>query len=74
MKLAFFLTSFLPRWVGGTEVATHDLARALAISGHEIHIVASLDKCLFNESIIDGYHFHRIARPNVRILWVLFSG
>ncbi len=71
LRVVLFLTTFLPNWAGGTEIATHSLAVELAKLGHEVHVVAALDNGLPEDSIVDGYFIHRIRRSDTRILGVL---
>jgi len=72
MRIVIFLTSFLPEWVGGTEIATHNIAKILARFGHDVHVVAARDGGLAEYSLVDGYHIHRLPEPKIRIVGVLF--
>jgi glycosyltransferase involved in cell wall biosynthesis len=67
MKVAILVNLFPPKWIGGIEIATYNLAKHLAAKGHEVHILTSLDKGFPVESRENGYMVHRIARHNIRI-------
>ncbi len=71
MKIAILVPLFLPRWVGGTEIATHNLARHLSKRGHEVHVITSLDPGLPKKSLEQGFHVHRIGVSRVRFLGVM---
>jgi glycosyltransferase involved in cell wall biosynthesis len=58
---------FQPKWIGGIEIATYNLAKNLAKNGHEVHIITSLDKGLPEVDNENGYIIHRIKRPNIRV-------
>lgn len=59
---------FLPKWLGGTEIATYNLARHLAKRGHEVHIITSADEGQPPEDLVEGFHLHRLSIIRVRYL------
>jgi len=59
MKIAILVSGFPPKRLGGTEIATYNIARHLAKRGQEVHIITSWDKGLPRESIDDGFYIHR---------------
>ncbi|MDV2482138.1 glycosyltransferase family 4 protein [Methanoculleus sp. Wushi-C6] len=71
MRAAILLQLFLPRWIGGTEVATYNLAKNLTRRGHEIHIITTHDDGLPYFSEEDGLYVHRVSWPKVRIIGYL---
>lgn len=75
MKIAILIPCFLPKWFGGTEVATYHLAEHLAKRGHEVHVITPLDEGLPEESYENGFHIHRLPKikshfPGGVIFWV----
>jgi glycosyltransferase involved in cell wall biosynthesis len=62
MKIAILIPCFLPKWFGGTEVATHHLAGHLAKRGHEVHVITPLDEGLPEESCENGFYIHRLPK------------
>lgn len=71
MKIAILVPLFPPKWLGGTEIATWNIAKHLATRGHEVHVITSLDEGLPQESIEDGFHIHRIPRQKVKFLGII---
>ncbi len=74
MKIAILIPCFLPKWFGGTEVATYHLAGRLAKRGHEVHVITPLDEGLPEESCENGFHIHRLPKiatsfPGGVIFW-----
>ena len=68
MKIAVLVPLFPPMWLGGTEIATWNIARHLTERRHDVHVVTLLDRGLPKESVEDGFHIHRIALGKVRWL------
>jgi len=68
MKIAIIVEKFPPKWLAGTEIATYNIARHIAMRGHEVHVVTSLDNGLPKESIYGGCYVHRIGWRKVRFL------
>src|SRR5665647_3520375 len=60
MKVAFLSNVFLPKWIGGTEVATANIAKEFTARGHEVHIITVLDEGLPRESVENGVRIHRL--------------
>lgn len=71
MRVAILLHSFFPKWIGGTEVATYNLADNLVKRGHEVHIITTHDDNLPYSSMEKGFYIHRIAWPKIRIIGYL---
>jgi len=61
MRIAFVIYGFLPVHIGGTEVATHHLARHLISEGHEVHIITIRDSRQPKEETTDGIYIHRVS-------------
>lgn len=62
MKIAILVDLFPPKWLAGTEIATHYMAGHLAQRGHEVHVITSLDEGLPEESYELGFYTHRLPR------------
>ena len=60
MRIVILITQFLPKWVGGTEVATYNIAKKLSEKGHEVHIITSLDQGCLNYEYLDNFIIHRV--------------
>lgn len=71
MRIAILVALFPPIWLAGTEIATYNIAKYLATSGYEIHVLTSKDEGLLAESVEQNIHVHRIRRSNVPPLGVI---
>ncbi len=71
MRIAILVQTFPPGWIGGTEIATHNIARQLAIRGHEVHVITSLSKNLPRECEENGFFVHRVKTIKKVILFGL---
>jgi len=71
MKIVILISQFLPKWVGGTEIATKNIAGYLARNGHEVHIITSLDKGLPKKKQEDNFFIHRVSHPKIKIFGYL---
>lgn len=65
MRIAIVTNRFLPKWMGGTEVATLNMAQSLAALGHDVHIITSRDEGMPPESADGGVHVHRVYSPSL---------
>lgn len=72
MKIAILVSMFLPKRLGGVELATQDIAGNLAKSGNDVHIITSLDKGLSKKNNKDGFIIHRIFYPKIKFLGIIF--
>jgi N-acetyl-alpha-D-glucosaminyl L-malate synthase BshA len=68
MRIVILVWLFPPRFIGGTEIATYNIAKHLAKRGYDVHIVTSWAKGLPKKSFEQGFHIHRIYAPRIRIL------
>ena len=68
MKIAIMVGGFLPKWLGGTEIATYNLARHLARRGHEVHVITSRDEDQPSETVMEGFRLHRLSIMRIRYL------
>ncbi|NIA12340.1 MAG: glycosyltransferase, partial [Nitrospiraceae bacterium] len=71
MKIAIIVPQFPPKQIGGTEIATYNIAKYLARRGHEVHVITSLDEGLPKESTEEGFYVHRIFWRKIRFLGVV---
>lgn len=60
MRIAILVPYFPPISVGGTEIATYNIASFMAKRGHDVHVITPRDKGLPTESLENGFHIHRI--------------
>jgi glycosyltransferase involved in cell wall biosynthesis len=58
MRIAFLPSSYLPAYVGGTEIYVHHLAQALSRRGHKVAVVHHAERP--EETILDGYEVYRL--------------
>lgn len=74
MKIAILVRHFLPKWMGGLQIAACSIAKHLAARGHEVHIITSQDRGTPKESIENGIHLHRIYSTDLRYIgFAIFS-
>ena len=71
MKIAITVPLFPPKQLGGTEIATYNIAKHLARRGHEVHVITSLDKGLPREGMEHGFYVHRIFWRKIRFLGIM---
>jgi N-acetyl-alpha-D-glucosaminyl L-malate synthase BshA len=67
MKIAILLWRFLPRYIGGAEIATYNIAKYLAKRGHEVHIITSSESGILNQEQ-QNFYIHTIKRGKVRFI------
>jgi glycosyltransferase involved in cell wall biosynthesis len=67
MRIAILTHYFPPRWIGGTEIATYNIASHLAKRGHEVHVMTSMDAGMPHERLENGIHMHRIKKGRTKI-------
>jgi len=71
MRIAIIIDFFPPR-VGGTERATYNIAKHLALRGHDVHVITSWDQGLPKSSFQDGFHIHRVYWGKIRFFSTIF--
>jgi len=71
MKIAILVEFFPPRH-GGTERASYNIAKHLALRGHDVHIITSWDQGLPKSSFQDGFHIHRVHWGKIRFFSTVF--
>jgi glycosyltransferase involved in cell wall biosynthesis len=60
MNIAILVSGFPPKWLGGTEIATYNIAKYLTKIGHEVHVITLLDEGLPKKEIKEEFYIHRI--------------
>jgi len=68
MKIAILVHSFPPKHIGGTEIATYEIAKRLGEMGHQIHIVTEQDQGQDSESHENGFIIHRYPIRRIKII------
>jgi glycosyltransferase involved in cell wall biosynthesis len=71
MKIAILVPMFLPKHLGGVEIATYNIASHLAKKGHQVHVITLWDSGLPEVGIEQGFTVHRIRLPRVKSIGVL---
>jgi glycosyltransferase involved in cell wall biosynthesis len=61
IKIVLVVFSFPPNWIGGTEIATYNIARHLSNKGHDVHVITSIDKGMPEISSEYGFKVHRLS-------------
>lgn len=70
MKIAILVSMYLPKWLGGAELATKYIAEHLLKGGSEVYILTSQDKGLLREERRGKLFVQRISYPKIKILGV----
>jgi N-acetyl-alpha-D-glucosaminyl L-malate synthase BshA len=75
MKIVILSHGFPPKRIGGTELATYEIAQNLARIGHEVHVIIIMDVGLPKKSFEEGFYVHRIHWRRIRffggiIFWI----
>jgi glycosyltransferase involved in cell wall biosynthesis len=68
MKLAIISRNYLPRQLGGNEVATDAIARRLA---ERVHVITSQNKGWLKTDKQGRLCLHRVFRANFRFIWFI---
>lgn len=69
MNIIILVSKFVPSVLGGTEIATYNIAKHLAERGHEVHVITSHDKGLAKDSSEEGFFIHRRKIIKKPIIW-----
>ena len=59
MKIVILNARFPPTYLGGAEIAAFNIARQLSNRGHDVHVIAILDKNASQEKNSD-FNVHRV--------------
>lgn len=60
MRIAIIVSSFLPSAMGGTQIATYNIAKFLSDRGHEVHVITIKDRKEKKFEIMENFYVHRI--------------
>ncbi|AKB76148.1 Glycosyltransferase [Methanosarcina lacustris Z-7289] len=72
MKIILLVDLFPPKWLAGTEIASYNIAKYLAKTGHEVHVITSLDKGFPKKETIDRFCIHRTPIKKIRFIGIIF--
>jgi glycosyltransferase involved in cell wall biosynthesis len=61
VKILKVVHQALPRWVGGTELYVHQLARALLAAGHQVEVFTRETGRGLQQADYDGVTYHRVG-------------
>jgi len=70
MRVAIIVSAFPPNKLGGTEIATYNIAMHLARNGHEVHVITT-DERMSSICPEWGFYVHRIFHRNIRFVGVV---
>jgi len=68
LKIAILVHFFPPKYLGGTEIATYNLAKYLCKKGHEVHVITTLYKGAPKKIYESGFHIHRLFWSKIRFI------
>jgi glycosyltransferase involved in cell wall biosynthesis len=68
MKIVIVVSLFPPIWLAGIEIASFNIAKYLSRSGHEVHVITTLDEGLPELSKEFGFYVHRITCKKIKLL------
>lgn len=71
MKIAIIVCSFPPKFLGGTEVATYNIAKHLAKRGHDVHVMTQVDVDPPIESKGEKFNVHSMKIKKVPLIGIL---
>ena len=71
LKVVILVPLFPPRRLGGTEISAYNIAKHLAIRGHEVHVITSLDEGLPKQSREIGFSIYRVSFPKIPLVGIL---
>jgi len=72
MKIAIVVHYFPPKHIGGTEIASFNIAKYLVQKGHEVHVITWLDSDFPKNNMEEGFYIHRVFGKNIRFLTTIF--
>ena len=68
MKIAILVPFFLPRYKGGVEIATYNIARNLQTRGNQVHVITSGGHGMAKVDYYEGVTVHRVYWPKIGML------
>jgi len=66
MKIVILVSLFHPFWLGGTEIATQNIAEKLSKMGNDVCVITSRDKGTARMANEDGYYVFRVTHPKIK--------
>lgn len=70
MRIVLITSAFPPKWLGGTEIATCNIANHLVKRGHEVHILTARDEGMPKTTIDGKLYVTRIDKRSIKIIGV----
>jgi N-acetyl-alpha-D-glucosaminyl L-malate synthase BshA len=71
MKIAIIVPAFPPTVLGGTEIATDNIAKHLGKNGHEVHVITQVNVEPLKESKEEKIYIHSIDFIKVPLLGII---
>ncbi len=68
MKIAILVNGLPPQLLGGTEIATGEIAKQLARLGHEVHVITCVNSGVTKYDIEQGFYVHHAKSIGIPIL------
>ena len=72
MKIAILVSMFPPKWIGGVEIATQNIARHLAQAGNDVYIITSGDNDALGKDKCEGFSVRSINYPKIKVLGIFY--
>lgn len=72
MRIVIVVNLFLPKWLGGTEIATYNTAKLLSERGHDVIVVTNHDKGLPKKDRMNGFNVYRISTIGDNLISVFY--
>lgn len=73
MRIVILVSAFPPRHIGGTEIATCNIAKYLARLGHDIHVITLEEEDSTGIKQAHNFHIHRILLSRIKFLGSIAS-
>ncbi len=67
IKIALVVNFFPPKWLGGTEIASYNIATHLSKHGYDTNVVTYYDEGLPQKSIEFGFKIFRVSSVRIRL-------
>lgn len=74
MRIALLVMMFPPENLGGTEIASYNIAKHLVQSNHEVHVITSSDPGIPDSKSESGFLIHRTNLNHTRFVGIALFG
>ncbi|EJG06788.1 glycosyl transferase group 1 [Methanofollis liminatans DSM 4140] len=71
MRIALLVMMFPPKNLGGTEIASYNIAKHLARRNHEVHVITSSDPGVPNYKSESGFFIHRTVLNHTKYIGIV---